>query len=186
MKTVVILFVAATLCWFSCKPMNRTIGMRQVYEYPVASLKSQTPDLKKILSVPVQTFYLESNADTIFYGKEGTILFIHPACLTFSDRIAATGKIKFELKELFSKEALLRERAYTVSNGRMLESDGSVYINAFSENGAPLYIMCEDAVKIRLPKDVQTNMAYFEGMRNEEGKMNWNLSDNIKPVYEQS
>ena len=186
MKTVVISFAAAALFCFSCKPMNRSIGMRQVYEYPVVSSKPQAPDLTKILSVPAQTFYLESNADTIFYGKEGTILFIRPACLTFLDRAAAIGKITFELKELYSKEALLKERAYTVSNGRVLESDRSVYINAFSENGAPLYIACDDAVKIRLPKDVQTNMTYFEGMRNEDGNMNWNLSDNINPIYEES
>ncbi|MGN6647255.1 MAG: hypothetical protein ACTHJT_12080 [Cytophaga sp.] len=165
--------------------MNRTIGMRQVYEYPVVFSKPQAPDLTKILSVPVQTFYLESNADTIFYGKEGTILFIRPACLTLSDS-AATGKIEFELKELYSKKALLKERAYTVSNGSVLESDGSVYINAFSENGAPLYIACEDAVKIRLPKDIQTNMTYFEGVRNEDGNMNWNLSENINSIYEES
>ncbi len=185
MKTVVITFAAAALFCFSCKPMNRSIGLRQVYEYPVISSKPQAPDLTKILSVPVQTFYLESNTDTIFYGKEGTILFIRPACLTFHDSTAATGKIKFELKEIYSKEALLKERAYTVSNGSVLESDGSVYINAFSENATPLYIACDDAVKIRLPKYIQTNMTYFEGMRNEDGNMNWNLSDNINPVYEE-
>jgi hypothetical protein len=186
MKTAVISFAAVALFCCSCRPMNRNIGLRQLYRYPEVVSKPLTPDLTKILYVPVQTFYLESNADTIFYGKEGTILFIRPACLSFSDNAAATGKIKFELKELYSKKALLKERAYTVSNGSMLESDGSVYINAFSENNTPLYIACDDAVKIRLPKDVQTNMTYFEGVRNDEGSMNWNLSDNINPVYEES
>jgi len=64
--------------------------------------------------------------DTIIYGKEGTIIFIEPSCLLTHDGFTSTGKIKFVLKELYTKEALLKERAYTVSNGSMLESDGSI------------------------------------------------------------
>jgi len=37
--------------------------------------------------------------------------------------------------------------------------------------------MCEDAIKIRLPKEIKENMTYFEGNRNEDGNMNWDLAD---------
>ncbi len=162
MKTSAIYFIVLMLLCFSCSPMNHTIGMRQLYVYPDSKTfaKQSSPDLKKILSVPLQTFIISSSSDTILYGTEGTIIFIHPMCLHTNDSVYK-GKITFELKELFTKEALLRERAYTVSDNSMLESDGSVYIQAFSENGAPLFIGCEDAVQIRLPREIKSDMIFL-------------------------
>jgi len=166
--------------------MNRTIGMRQVYIYPGKTSFNERPlpDLTSILSIPSQVFIIGSAADTILYGKEGTIISIRPSCLHTDSSSLFEGKIKIELKELYTKEALLRERACTVSNGSMLESDGSVYINAYSNTGAKLSIGCKDAVQIRLPKEIKENMIYFEGNKDENGNMNWTPSDSISPVYE--
>jgi len=168
--------------------MNRTIGMREVYQYPVSKKASiiQPVDLTKILSVSSQTFTIDPDMDTILYGKEGTIIFINPGCLATKDSSIISGKIKIELKELYTKEALLKERAFTISNGSMLESDGSLYIQAFSETSVPLFINCENAVTIRLPREVKENMIYFEGHRSEDGNMNWDLTENIAPIFEET
>jgi|GEM_PF-2447009 hypothetical protein len=187
MKTPVIYFSIVFVACISCTPMNRTIGIRQVYTYPEKKsfAERRLPDLTSILSTPSQVFMIESSADTILYGREGTIISIRPSCLRIdSSFFLYEGKIKIELKELYTKEALLRERACTVSNGSMLESDGSIYINAYSDNGAKLSIDCDDAIQIRLPKEVKENMAYFEGEKDENGNMNWTVSDSILPVYE--
>lgn len=162
--------------------------MRQVYQYPVSKNNAVTApvDLSKILSVPVQTFMIYADTDTILYGIAGTVLFIHPACLFSNGDSLTTGKIKLELKELYTKEALLKERAYTISNGSMLESDGSVYIHASTENGKQLEIDCENAVRICLPREVQPKMLFFEGNRNVQGNMNWEMSESITPVYQEN
>ena len=81
-------------------------------------------------------------------------------------------KITIHLKELYTKQALLRERAVTVSNGNMLESDGSLYIAALTKNGEPLFIGPENGIQIRLPKEVQNNMTYFDGARDVCGNTN--------------
>lgn len=188
MKTSALYFVATILTYLACTPINRNIGMRQVYQYPVSKNKELAVpiDLAKTLSVPLQTFTIDPDVDTILYGKEGTIIFIDPRCLVTTDTFLSRGKIKIELKELYTKEALLKERACTISNGSMLESDGSIYIQAFSENGTPLFIGCENAVNIRLPKEIKENMVYFEGNRSADGNMNWNLTETIAPIYEES
>ncbi len=166
--------------------MNKSIGMREVYQYPASSnFKLKTlPNLNTMLQQPAQVFYIHS--DTTLYGKEGTVMFFQISCLRTSDSSLYEGKIKVELKELYTKESLLRERAVTISNGNMLESDGSLYINAQTENGEQLYIACENGVQIRLPREVKNNMIYFDGSRDSQGNMNWELSDWINPIFEET
>lgn len=185
MKKYILYFIAICIVCISCKPMNKSIGKREAYEYPSASsFKLKTlPSIHAILQQPIQIFNIDS--DTILYGKEGTQIFIQPSCLRKTDSTLYNGKIKVELKELYSKEALLKERAVTISNGSMLESDGSLYIDARTESGEPLYIACENAVLIRLPREIQNNMTYFDGFRDAAGNMNWQLSGSIKPVLEE-
>jgi len=165
--------------------MNHSIGMKEVYQYPdVSSFKLKTlPNLNTMLYEPEQLFYI--NSDTIIYGSQGTVISIQPLCLRTSNSNVYEGKITIHLKELYTKQALLRERAYTISNGSMLESDGSLYIAALTENGEPLFIECENAIQIRLPKEVQNNMTYFDGARDSSGNMNWQLSDSINTIFEE-
>lgn len=188
MKTYACYCMALLLICIGCTPMNKTIGIRQVYQYPVAknNFVPASIDVTKTLSIPSQTFVIDSDMDTMLYGKEGTIVFIEPGCLLSNDGTLLKGKITVELKELFTKEALLKERAYTVSNRSMLESDGSIYILAKDEQGEVVQIVCENAIRIRLPKEIQANMIYFEGNRDEGGNMNWNLAETIRPVYEEN
>jgi hypothetical protein len=165
--------------------MNKSIGQREVYLYPNTSYK-QTPSrsLAKMLSIAPQVFTLGSNSDTTIFGKEGTRIFIRTSCLRLDSGKIYEGAVRVELKELYTKEALLRERAFTISNGSMLESDGSLFLQAYSEFGEKLFIDCDDAIQIRLPKEIQNNMTYFKGNEDENGNMNWNLSDSIIPIYE--
>lgn len=178
-------FLVVCIACISCKPMNHSIGVREVYQYPIASsFKLKTlPAIDAMLQKPAQVFYIHS--DTTLYGEEGTVIFIQPSCLRTSDSTLYEGKIKVELKELYTKEALLRERAVTISNGSMLESDGSLYIDAQTEIGEPLFIECENGVQIRLPREVQNNMTYFNGAIDASGNMNWKLSDSISPIFEE-
>ena len=48
------------------------------------------------------------------------------------------------------------------------------------------FIECENGVQIRLPKEIQNNMTYFDGKRDASGNMNWELSDSINPIFEET
>lgn len=185
MKTYAFYFLTVYFICISCKPINHSIGIREVYQYPNASsFKHKTlPDLNSMLQKPQQIFYIYS--DTIIYGKEGTVISIQPSCLRTNDSNLYAGKITIHLKELYTKQALLRERAFTISNGNMLESDGSLYIDAQTETGKPLFIDCENGIQIRLPRDVKNNMTYFDGYRDALGNMNWELSNSINTIFEE-
>jgi hypothetical protein len=65
-----------------------------------------------MLHEPEQLFYINAVADTIIYGNQGTVIFIQPSCLRTADSIMYEGKIIIHLKELYTKQALLKERAY--------------------------------------------------------------------------
>lgn len=188
MKTSGIYFLAIMIACISCKPMNHSIGVREVYQYPATSsfTKKALPNLNTMLSEPEQLFFISGTIDTILYGKQGTVISIQASCLRTKSSIAYEGKITIRLKELYTKQALLRERAVTISNGSMLESDGSLYIDAQTETGEALFIECENGIEIRLPRDVQNNMTYFTGARDAFGNMNWELSDSINPILEET
>jgi hypothetical protein len=160
--------------------------MRQVYTSPktVHSKTKVFPSLEVLLQEKLQVFKIHS--DTILYGKHGTIIYFHPSCLQTQDSMPYHGEVRFELKELYTKQALLGERAYTLSNGSMLESDGALYINAQTENGDPLFIACEEGIEIRMSTDVKPNMIYFDGSRNTSGNMNWEVSDSIKILVDEN
>ncbi len=186
MKTYIYTCALFVLLCLGCKPMNKSIGQREVYRYPNTAYNKQAPleSLSNMLSIPTQVFTIAANSDTTIYGKEGTNVFIRSACLRLDSGKIYDGVVRIELKELYTKEALLRERACTISNGSMLESDGSLYLQAYSELGEKLFIDCDDAIQIRLPKEIQNNMRYFKGTQDADGNMNWNLSDSIIPINE--
>lgn len=181
------IYITACVCAFiSCKPMNTTIGMRQVYTSPKSRpIQMNTlPSLKILLEESMQVFLIPSNIDTILYGTYGTTIHFHPHCLQTENSKTYIGTIHVQFKELYTTQALLRERAATVSNEYMLESDGALFIDARSENGASLFVSCEEGIKIRIPRIIKPNMIFFDGFRDSNANMNWIVSDSIVPILE--
>ncbi len=182
-RMYIILFIIVCV---SCKPINTSIGIRKVYTSPKFDIvkNKMLPNIDLLLQEPAQEFRIHSNADTILYGTNGTTIYFHPLCLQTQIATPYNGMVHLELKELFTKKALLKERAYTISNGSMLESDGALYINAKTETGDQLIITCDEGIQIQIPRDVKPNMIYFNGSRNSSGNMNWNVSDSIVTIAE--
>jgi len=54
-------------------------------------------------------------------------------CFVDSDGKRVKDKVEIELIELYDKANLLLSYVPTVSNGKMLLSEGSVYINAYQD-----------------------------------------------------
>jgi hypothetical protein len=188
MKTYKICFIAFIFVCVSCKPINTSIGMRQVYTSPKSAYFKikNLPSLDVLLQEKLQVFQIHSNSDTILYGKYGTIIYFHPKCLQKQISSTYCGIVLIQLKELYTKQALIRERAYTISNRSMLESDGALYIVAQTETGEELFIACEEGIEIQIPRKVNPNMIFFDGLRNISGNMNWEVSDSIKMLLEEN
>ena len=78
---------------------------------------------------PSQYFLINPLKDTLIVGKEGTRLLFKAGCLL------STKKVQIELKEYYQLGDYIKSALPTVSNGQMLQTGGSIYLDA-RENDA--------------------------------------------------
>jgi len=119
-----------------------------------------------------QFFNLSNSKNSDIKGKKGTIIHIVPSNLELENGNKITSKIKVELKELTNQKDLLRNNAQTVSDGDLLISGGSYYIDITSD-GNKVNLKKGKALEVEFPKITNRNMELFYGERNEENQMNW-------------
>ena len=79
---------------------------------------------------PSQFFVINPLKDTMIIGNEGTKLLFKAGSLL------STKKVQIELKEFYQLGDYIKSGLPTVSNGQMLQTGGSIYLNA-TENDAP-------------------------------------------------
>lgn len=78
---------------------------------------------------PSQFFIINPLKDTMIIGNEGTKLLFKAGSLL------STKKVQIELKEYYALGDYIKSSLPTVSNGQMLQTGGSIYLNA-TENDA--------------------------------------------------
>ncbi|NOX48246.1 MAG: hypothetical protein GXO89_14845, partial [Chlorobi bacterium] len=123
--------------------------------------------------VPSQNFELNANVDNVIEGENGTILIMPKGCFKNSKGEIVTEQIKVELSEALSVEEMLLSNLTTTSDGKLLETDGMIYINA-TANGEQLSINKENPIHIEIPTNKRkTGMMAYKGIRDENGNMNW-------------
>lgn len=79
---------------------------------------------------PSQYFVIDPRKDTIIVGKEGTVLYL-PAGALMSQK-----PVRIEVKEYYSLSDNLTNGLQTSSNGKMIETGGTIYLDA-TEQGNP-------------------------------------------------
>lgn len=122
---------------------------------------------------PSQFFELDANIDNVVEGENGTILIIPKGCFKNSKGEIVTENIKVELSESLSIEEMLLSNLTTTSDGKLLETDGMIYINA-TANGEQLTINKENPIHIEIPTNKRKEgMMAYKGIRDENGNMNW-------------
>lgn len=96
--------------------------------------------------------YFTVNAGTFssVIGKKGTIITIPANILQHQDGSPVSGNVKVELKEVFDKGDMVKSNIPTMSNGRLLVSQGEFYINA-TQNGESLKIKPGNQIDIYVP-----------------------------------
>ncbi len=140
--------------------------VKKVHPKPTLGLYEKT-------QVPTETFEIDNTKEAVIYGSKGTLVSIPRNCFRTKNGKPVSGKVQIELKEVFSKADLLLSNLPTVSNGRMLETNGSVYINATAE-GQPLELAEGRSIYVEVPTDGNPqDMLIFSGSFNEIGNMNW-------------
>jgi hypothetical protein len=149
---------------------------------------TQDKDTTNVLSVynagaerKVQIFEINTSIQQTINGKQGTIVTFPAQCFG-----KVQGIVKIELIECYSiQEMILNGLSTQTTDGKLLESDGMIYLNALNEKGDTLEIM-QGKVKVQMPtKQEKNGIRYFKGI--EKGNnITWNLSNEKLKVKENS
>jgi hypothetical protein len=128
-----------------------------------------------------QFFLIDPRHDTTIYGAEGTIVHIPATAL------ACNTKVEVELKEFYSMADLMINDLSTVSDGQMIETGGSIYLNAKEHK-------TQKAVNIN--QQIGLDVAFTNGKNDPEmeifikdptsKKMNWIVPKKSKSVHKWS
>lgn len=81
---------------------------------------------------PSQIFTIAKNKTDTIETRNGIKIIIRPSTLVFNDGQAPDDSVQIELREVFDKSDMILNGLGTVSDGRLLESFGMIYLRATS------------------------------------------------------
>lgn len=168
-----LIFLLSSL-FFSCNPKAERIddssstNNKKENKDTVALLAPYTPKSDSF----IQTFQINPNKKQKIKGKQGTVITIPAGCFGKEDQ-----NIKIEMIECYSiQDMLLNGLSTQTANGKLLETDGMIYLNAMNEEGDTLAIK-EREVRVEMPtKNRKEDIHIFEGEQ-KNGHIVWNLSN---------
>ncbi len=117
-----------------------------------------------------QFFNLSNSKNSEVKGKKGTIIHLVPNNLELENGGAITGNLKLELKELTNQKDLFKNDAQTLSDGKLLISGSSYYIEITS-NGNKVNLKKGKTLEVEFPKITNRNMELFYGERDALNQM---------------
>jgi hypothetical protein len=140
---------------------------------------TQDKDTTNVLSVynagaerKVQIFEINTSIQQKINGKQGTVVTFPAQCFG-----KVQGMVKIELIECYSiQEMILNGLSTQTTDGKLLESDGMIYLNALNEKGDTLKIK-QEKVKVQMQtKQRKENIQIFEGINTSSG-ITWDLTN---------
>lgn len=122
---------------------------------------------------PSQFFTIDPNKDTILTGDEGTVLYLKAGALKCESE--SECEVEVELKEYYDFGDYIKEGLATTSNGRMISTGGTIYLDAKEK---------ESKKQVSINKDIGVGVDFTKGKDdpdmevfvldpNCEGCMNW-------------
>ncbi len=170
LRSTLLLALLAVLT-FSCQSPTNSTETSASSDTPVNLTAMMAPFTPK-----TQTFTVSGKKPSIVTGKAGTKIHVEPNNLTMPDGSPIQGDIQVNLIECTKKSELLGAGLQTVSDGKLLESGGSYYID-MEADGQKLAIKDGKSVNVEFPKITDKNMELFYGQKDETGQMNWDAAD---------
>jgi hypothetical protein len=145
-------------------------------EVPIpAATSNSIADFIKRNTTASQNFKVNvSHSDTTITGQKGTIVKIPKNAFVTMNGQPVNGEVTIEMKEIFSKSEMILSCIPTISDGKLLESGGEIYINATTAAGEPLKIDSIRNPTVQVPNNnnPQAGMTLFSGDQNGD-KFNW-------------
>ncbi|MBK7138658.1 MAG: hypothetical protein IPH74_06395 [Bacteroidetes bacterium] len=151
-KLIYALFILGMVSLVGCK--REELGMQEASGIKRFFAENQTKS---------EFFVVNAGVKSSVIGKKGTIIKFEANSLLHQNGTPVTGNVTIELKEVFTKADMVKSNIPTVSNGRILVSQGEFYINAY-QNGESLKIKPGKSVDISVPNFTNAgNTMLFRG-----------------------
>lgn len=150
------------------KRMNRRVEI--FLERTTPKDPSTIRDLYKQLEQKKQVHCIDPTRDTVLVFDQGTIVSI-PA---YAFQNPSRNCVEVRVKEFYKKSDMILENLSTTSNGRLLESEGMIYIEAVA-NDQQIGLAPGKSLTVLMPTDsLRSDINLFYGQRDEHtDMMNW-------------
>ncbi len=172
--------LAAVLLSSACNSKQKINSAQNIRAADTASEIFQLPDdtlnLQKLsgdfVTYSVQRFIVPKSKTKIVTGKKGLKVTVSYDVLEKADGTTVDGPIEVRMVELTNSNDLFKANAVTVSNGRLLVSGGSYFLEMFC-NGKKLQVKKGKRLNVDFPVLNDSEMELFYGERDTSGNMNW-------------
>lgn len=139
------------------------------------NVKAPVKDIKGSLllhKAASEIFHWEGN-DSIFLSKRSVLISVPKnAFLLYGKTFRNKAVITWE--EALDAPTIMKNGLSTMTNGKLLETQGMIHINAYTEEGKKLSINPKVGVYIQVPVDeYKDGMKLYKGVTNREGVINW-------------
>jgi hypothetical protein len=155
----------------SCESSQKTNNSSQTDTTLIESIKKSHLD-----SLEKQYFTISNDSTHFLITKKGTCLVVHPQSFIDTRDSLAKGSIQIELREAQEMQDFVKARISTVSDGKILQTVGSYYLDA-TQNGKKIKINPNNqGIYIAIPTPQKdTSMYFFVGDPTKQGDINWKL-----------
>jgi hypothetical protein len=162
------------------KPENRRVDVELRFTY-----FSGVADLFQSLSKDAdQNFQIDPQADNEIKCQNNTVINIPAGSLILPNGEKPKGKVSITVREAISTADILAQDLNSVSDGRMLETRGMVYIGA-SSGGQQLAVDPSSPISVTVPgtNASENDFKLFYGAKHGDQAMNWKVADkSFKPA----
>jgi hypothetical protein len=140
---------------------------------PDLIVKNHQEDPFKNTITSSQYFKIDAKNDTVISGENGTTIVFQKGSFLDSYNNIVTDDIEIELTEALTIDEMILSNLTTISDGKLLETDGMIYFNATAK-GRQLFVNPEKPVYVEIPtSNRKSGMSVYKGLRDKNGNMNW-------------
>lgn len=128
------------------------------------------------------SFYnINNNIINVINGTKGTLICIPKNCFVLLNGKMYFGEVKIELKEINKKSDFVLSDLQTVSDGKLLESGGMIFLEAYTKSGEKLKLKRNESIYIESfpSNEIKPFMKIFNGKYN-NNKINWEYCDEVE------
>lgn len=134
-------------------------------DYP-ALQTSLTANTEQILTI-------QPNQSQTVTTNRGTMVVVPSEAFVFEDGTSPAGPVEIIVREAFSPADFILHNLTTISDGKILQTGGMVYIGAQAD-GRPLHLANGAAITVALPTGkVDPGMELFYGQQDAGNNINW-------------